>query len=194
MADIFRDTELLRRRSAYHAAMFGSFISFWTAAPSWLAGAPFYLSQGGIAWVALAGVAGAVAPPFATRLFDAGYAREGTISAMLIVIFAMLLTHVAQQASVSIVVVAAILLDGAVSANLVFGQRTIYTLPADLRGRMNALYIAVFFVGGAIASAAAAWCFVRFGWLGVVLLCIAMPGASLAYSLTERRAQGEGAL
>ena len=192
MAAIFRDTELLRRRAAYHAAMFGTFISFWTAAPLWLAGAPIHLSQGGIAWVALAGVAGAIAPPFATRLFDAGYARGGTMSAMLIVIFAMLLTLAARQGSVLLVVVAAILLDGAVSANLVFGQRTIYALAADLRGRMNALYIATFFIGGAIASAAAAWCFVRFGWPGAVILCIAMPAASLAYSLTERRTQPEG--
>lgn len=80
MWHIFARTELLRRRAFYHAAMFGAFSVFWTAAPLWLGGPPFNLSQNGIAWVALAGVAGAIAPPFAGRLADIGHARAGTAS------------------------------------------------------------------------------------------------------------------
>ncbi|NVN09635.1 MFS transporter [Nguyenibacter vanlangensis] len=186
MGDIFYKTEILRRRAYYHAAMFGAFISFWTAVPLWLAQAPFNLSQGGIAWVALAGVAGAVAPPIASRLVDQGYSRTATTAAMILVMLAFGATLLAERGIVVIVVIAAIVLDGAVSANLVIGQRAIYALAPEQRGRMNAIYIAVFFVGGSVASAIAAWSFVHFDWLGVVILGVLLPLSALCYSVGDR--------
>ena len=44
------------------------------------------------------------------------------------------------------------LLDFAVSANLVFGQRAIYALGAEERSRLNGLFMAMFFAGGALAG------------------------------------------
>lgn len=185
MTRLLGSTEVLRRRAFYHATMFGTFITFWTAIPLWLAEPPFSLSQGGIALVALAGVAGAIAPPFASRLVDAGHGRVGTIAVMGIAMFAMVLTLRASHGSVATIVLAGILLDAAVSAHLVFGQRAIYALAPELRSRMNALYIASFFAGGAAASAASAWAFVHHGWHGVVILGVALPALALLYRLTE---------
>ncbi|WP_413987707.1 MFS transporter [Labrys okinawensis] len=185
MGDIFRKTEILRRRAYYHAAMFGSFICFWTAVPLWLAEAPFNLSQGGIAWVALAGVAGAIVPPVASRLVDQGYSRAATAGAMILAMLAFGATLLASRGIVTIVVIAAIVLDGAVSANLVFGQRAIYALAPEQRGPMNALYIAIFFVGGSVASASAAWSFAHFDWPGVVVVGVLLPLSALLYSFSE---------
>ena len=56
-----------------------------------------------------------------------------------------------------------VLLDFAVSADLVFGQRAIYALGAEERSRVNALFMATFFAGGAIASGLSGWSFARFG-------------------------------
>ncbi|WP_284273879.1 MFS transporter [Bradyrhizobium iriomotense] len=190
MGDIFRKTEILRRRAYYHAAMFGSFISFWTAVPLWLAEAPFNLSQRGIAWVALAGVAGAIAPPIASGLVDRGYGRSVTAGAMMLAILAYGATLLASRGNVTIVVLAAIVLDGAVAANLVFGQRAIYALAPEKRGRMNALYIAVFFGGGSAAAAIAAWSFVHFDWPGVVILGVLLPLSALLYSLSDKTGPG----
>jgi predicted MFS family arabinose efflux permease len=72
MGRIYLTTPVLRRRALYHACMFGAFSVFWTAAPLWLSGPQFQLTQRGIAWVALAGVAGAIAPPIAGRIADSG--------------------------------------------------------------------------------------------------------------------------
>src|SRR5258706_12043207 len=113
--------------------MFGASITFWTAVPLWLAAGPFHLSQGGIAWGALAGVAGAIAPPFASRMVDAGHGRVGTVAAMGVAIFAMVLTLFASRGNVAAVVVAGVLLDAAVSAHLMFGQRAIYALAPERR-------------------------------------------------------------
>lgn len=189
MWHIFVRTELLRRRAFYHAAMFGAFSAFWTAAPLWLSGPPFNLSQNGIAWVALAGVAGAIAPPFAGRLAHSGHARAGTAAAMLLAAAAFLLSNMGSGGGtfgLSIVVATAVLLDFAVSANLVFGQRAIYALGPEERSRLNGLFMATFFVGGAVASALAGWTFAKAGWTGVSIIGVALPLIALAYWATER--------
>ena len=189
MGRIFLHTEQLRRRGFYHAAMFGAFSVFWTAAPLWLSGAPFHLSQSGIAWVALAGVAGAIAPPFAGWLADKGHARSGTVAAMLLAGGSFLLSNLGREGGnfgLAMVVATAVLLDFAVSANLVFGQRAIYALGAEERSRLNGLFMAMFFAGGALASALAGWCFAHAGWTGVSALGIALPTVAIVYWTSER--------
>jgi predicted MFS family arabinose efflux permease len=190
LVHLFADTEILRRRAFYHAAMFGAFSVFWTSVPLWLGGPAFNLSQRGIAWVALAGVAGAIAPPIAGRIADKGLARPATALAMLLAVAALCLTLAAPRGSAGVVAVAAcaIALDFAVSANLVFGQRAIYALSEQYRSRMNGLFMATFFAGGAIGSALGAWCYNRFGWPGVVAVGAALPLLALIYWSTERPA------
>ena len=190
MGRIYRDSEILRRRALYHAAMFGAFSVFWTAAPLWLSGAPFFLSQNGIAWVAVAGVAGAIAPPFAGRLSDRGLAGIGTAAAMALAGLSFALSNLGRSGGsfgLAMVVMTAVLLDFAVSANLVFGQRAIYTLGAEERSRINALFMATFFAGGAVASGLSGWIFARYGWTGVSMLGIGLPLLALLYWTTERR-------
>ena len=192
MGHIFLQTELLRRRAFYHAAMFGAFSVFWTAVPLWLSEAPFNLTQNGIAWVALAGVAGAVAPPFAGRLADRGFAKIGTAVAMLLAAASFLLSDLGWgggKLGLALVIATAIVLDFAVSANLVFGQRAIYALGPEQRSRLNGLFMATFFAGGAIASAISGWSFAHFGWFGVSVVGIALPLSAFAYWMTEARSR-----
>ena len=189
MGQIFVATPILRRRAFYQAFLFGSFSVFWTAVPLWLSGPRFGLTQSGIAWVALAGVAGAVAPPFAGRLADAGRSRLGTALAMTLAIVAFLLTDVIRghgSTAVGLIIAAAIMLDFAVSANLVLGQRAVYALSVEQRGRLNGLFMATFFAGGAIGSALSGWVFSAAGWSGVAALGMALPALGLLYFATER--------
>lgn len=189
MGSIFVSTPILRRRAFYHAFLFGAFSVFWTAVPLWLSGPQFHLTQSGIAWVALAGVAGAVAPPFAGRLADKGHSRLGTALAMILAALAFLVSGLIREggpASLGVLIAAAIVLDFAVSANLVLGQRAIYALSVEQRGRLNGLFMATFFAGGAIGSALGGWAYVRFGWTGVAVLGTALPVLGLAYFATEK--------
>ena len=190
LGHIFASTELLRRRGIYHAATFGAFSVFWTAVPLWLSSPRFGLSQRGIAWVALAGVAGAIAPPIAGRIADKGLSQAGTAAAMLLASASFLLSDLAlghSDLSLAILVAAAILLDFAVSANLVLSQRAIYSLGSAQRSRVNGLFMATFFAGGAISSALSGWAFAHFGWAGVSVLGMLLPLAALLYFSTERR-------
>ena len=180
-------TPVLQRRALYHAAMFGAFSVFWTTAPLRLA-QEFHLSQSGIALFALAGVAGAVASPIAGRLADAGHSRLATAMAMGCAIVAFLLTRIGAPGSMpalAAMVVAGIVLDFGVTTNLVVGQRAIFALGDDVRSRLNGLYMATFFAGGALGSAFGGLAFAHAGWPGAAWLGLALPAAAIAYSATE---------
>ena len=181
---------VLRRRALYHACLFGAFSLFWTTVPLLLAGPLFKLSQGGIALFALAGVSGAIAAPLTGRIADKGWSRPATIFAMLAVACAFLMTELIELGSTySLIwlVVAGIVLDFGVAANLALGQRAIFLLPAEYRGRFNGMFMATFFLGGALGSACGAWGFAQGGWALSAWIGFCLPVIALVYFATERK-------
>jgi predicted MFS family arabinose efflux permease len=187
MGRLARTTPILQRRALYQAAMFGAFSVFWTAVPLHLARA-FHLSQAGIALFALAGAAGAVASPIAGRLADAGRSRAATAMAMAAAVVAFALTRLAEpgtSSGLALLVAAAVVLDFGVTTNLVVGQRAIFALGDEIRSRLNGLYMATFFAGGAIGSAAGGYAFAHGGWPATAWLGLALPVAALAWFATE---------
>jgi len=190
MSGLARHTPVLQRRTLYHTFLFAAFSLFWTAVPLQLSKV-FHLSQTGIAWFALAGVAGAVSAPIAGRLADRGWSRPATGLAMLSVAAAFLLTrvfHPGSVAALAALVAAAILLDFGVTANLVLGQRSLFMLGAAFRSRLNGIHMATFFVGGAIGSAVGGWTFARDGWPMTAWAGFSLPVlALLAYATEWRR-------
>ena len=187
MVGLALHTVVLRRRGLYQACMFGAFSLFWTVVPLHLA-QQFGMPQRGIALFALAGVAGAIAAPIAGRLADRGWVRPATAIALLIAIAALLLAHIelanANQ-QVIVLVIVAILLDFGVSANLVLGQRVIFSAGAAQRGRYNAIYMATFFAGGAIGSALGGWAYAQGGWTQASWTALCFPLLALGYFATE---------
>ncbi|WP_163858073.1 MFS transporter [Paenibacillus elgii] len=190
MWHLLRTTPILRRRAAYHACVFATFSLFWTTVPLLLSGPVFHFSQKAIALFALAGVAGAVAAPVAGRLADRGWTRLGTWIALATVVISVLLPLMIQTGSpvgIAVLVISAILLDAGVSANLVFGQRAIFSLGPEIRSRLNGLFMALFFFGGAIGSAIGGWAYASGGWNTVLWIGIAFPVAAMLYFATEKK-------
>jgi predicted MFS family arabinose efflux permease len=183
---ILRDTPLLRRRGLYQVALFADFSLFWTAVPLELAGPSFHMSQSQIALFALAGAAGAFSAPIAGRLADRGLVRIGTGIVIAGTFAAFAFAGLGGSAgSLTGMVLAAIILDMFVQANTVFGQRVLYTLSASIRSRLNGLYIAMFFIGGAAGSALASPVYEAYGWNGIVAVGMAFPAIAFLYYLTE---------
>lgn len=167
MVRIVIQTPILQRRAAYHACLFGAFSLFWTTVPLLLASSAFHFSQGDIALFSLAGIAGAIATPIAGWLGDRGWTRQATTIAMLAVILAFAITQIAPtgtRASLVLLIAAAFLLDFGVAVNLTLGQRAIFSLEAENRARLNGLYMAIFFTGGAIGSSVGALFYATYGW------------------------------
>ncbi|WP_337103096.1 MFS transporter [Paenibacillus sp. YIM B09110] len=190
MWHLLRTTPILRRRAVYHACVFATFSIFWTTVPLLLSSPDFHFSQKAIALYALVGVAGAIAAPVAGRLADRGWTRPGTGIAVGTVIISVLLPLMIQTSSsvgVAVLVVSAILLDAGVSANLVLSQREIFSLGPEIRSRLNGLFMAIFFLGGAVGSAIGGWAYASGGWSAVLWIGIAFPVIALLYFATERK-------
>lgn len=192
MLRLLKTTPILRRRALYHAFLFGMFSLFWTTVPLVLTSPLYHFSSAGVALFALAGVSGAAAAPLAGRFADKGLIRPATGISIVLVILSGLLPIVfagGSLLSIVILVLAAILLDMGVSANLVLGQRAIFTLGAEVRSRLNGLYMAIFFAGGAIGSAAGGWAYAMGGWKAAMWLGVLFPAMALLYFLTERKVE-----
>ena len=184
---VLRDTPVLQRRAAYQALMFGAFSLFWTAAPLALAAPPFSYGTVEIAAFMLSGVGGAFVAPFAGRLADHGWTKQATAGAFAVVAVSFVLAWIGGYGMIFVLVAAGILLDAGVQTNVVLGQRAIYMLHAGVRSRLNALYLAIFFCGGAVGSALAGVSFVHGGWPLVCAIGLIFPLLGGALFLTEKR-------
>ncbi|WP_062113595.1 MFS transporter [Aureimonas sp. AU40] len=183
---LFVAEPVLRRRALYHAALFAAFGLFWTGAPILLLREPYNLSPQWVALFTLSGALGVLAAPVAGRMADRGHSRRGTLLAISLVLVAMAIAFLGKH-SLAALVVAGILVDLGVQANLVIGQREIFQLDASIRNRLNAVYMTTFFLGGAVGSSLTSPVLERFGWQGVAAMGCLFPALALVYFLT-----GEG--
>ena len=187
MAELLARYPTLRRRALYQAAMFAAFSLFWTASPMRLAG-EYGWSHSMIGLFALAGASGALIAPFAGRMADAGHTRIGTLIAIACGVAGMILAGLDWTLGLAGLLLAAIVLDMGVQANMILGQREIYGLDAAARGRINGLYVAILFLGGALGSALTSPVFAYFGWAGLAAVGAALPLAALVAAAVERPA------
>ncbi len=187
MKALLVETPILRRRAFYQACMFGAFSLFWTTAPLILAGPTYHLSQTQIALFALAGATGALIAPVAGRMADRGWTRPATGVAFLAAALCFVLCWIGRGGGLGLwaLVGAGLLLDLGVQTSQVLGQREIYSLAAHARSRLNGLYVALFFIGGAIGSGVGGAVYAWVGWGGVVALGFLFCVMALALYVTE---------
>ncbi|KPM54811.1 MFS transporter [Frankia sp. R43] len=181
LVELVRHEPVLRRRAFYQTLMFGAFSAYWTSIAYDLH-ERHGLGQVAIGVFALVGAGGAAAAPIAGRLGDLGRTRAGTGAGLLLAAGAMLLALVAES-SVIALAAAGLLLDFGVQATQVLGQREIYTTRPESRARMNAVYLATMFAGGAIGSALSGAIYDAHGWSGVAIFAGALPLVGFAHWL-----------
>lgn len=190
MACLSVKTPILQRRAFYHAALFAAFSLFWTAVPLLLSGPDYRLSQIGIAWFALVGAAGVIAAPITGSVADRGWTRPATGMALVLAALCFPLTWLARSGSAEgllLLAVAGVLLGVGVTANVVLGQRAIFLLGAEHRGRLNGLFMAAFYLAGAAGSAIGAWAYASGGWPLASTIGLALPLIALVGFATEFR-------
>lgn len=175
----------LQRRAVYQGLVFAIFNIFWTSVPLLLVDR-FGFHQTGIAVFALAGAAGALTAPIAGRLGDKGYVRLGTAAALITMTISSLFAGWAGMLhSLPLLVLFALALDGGTQVNQVLGQRVIFSLPGEDRGRVNAVYMTILFVLGACGSAVATLTYQAAGWWGAMGAGAAIGVLVLALFATE---------
>ncbi|WP_027054717.1 MFS transporter [Mesorhizobium erdmanii] len=168
---LLRDEPVLCRRALTAALVMAAFSLFWTAVALRLAEPPFSLGQRGIALFALVGAGGAVVTPLFGRAGDQGWTRSATIACHLVLIGAMALAAWAGsfRSGVSwqplvLMGASAVLLDIGVTGDQTLGRRAVNLLRPEARGRLNGLFVGIFFIGGAIGSLLAGVAWTWGGW------------------------------
>jgi predicted MFS family arabinose efflux permease len=172
--ELLREEPVLRLRAFTAALMMASFSLFWTSVALRLAQPPFLLGQSGIALFALVGAGGAAATSVFGRMGDRGWTRTATLASHLIVLAAMALAAwvggIRSGDSMALLIllgVSAILLDVGVTGDQTLGRRAVNLLKPEARGRINGLFVGIFFLGGALGSALAGTAWDFGGWVAV---------------------------
>ncbi|PHP91217.1 MFS transporter [Burkholderia sp. AU18528] len=205
MGRLLADEPVLRRHALSAALAMAAFSAFWTAVGLRLAQPPFVLDLHGIALFAFAGASGAIVTPLAGRAGDRGHGAaaqrlaHGTMLAALTVLgiagagwfgFDM---HAHRSLALALLAGGAALLDAGVIVDQTIGRRAINLLNPAARGRLNGLFVGLFFIGGALGAALAGSAWAWGGWSAVCGVGFAFAGAAAGFGLVARRAAGAAA-
>jgi predicted MFS family arabinose efflux permease len=162
------------------------FSAFWTVLSFHLSRDPFHLSTSQIGYFGLAGAVGALAAPAAGKLAD----KRGPLANIPIAIgltfasFALLFFF---PTSLGVLIGCTALFDLGVQMSMVSHQTIIYALDPTARSRINAVFVSGVFIFFALGSFLGTALFNRFGWPGVVLLCLAQCVIAFGLHIVLRR-------
>jgi len=151
-----------------------------------LSAPPFSYSVTQIGLVGLVGLAGALAARRAGRLHDRGWSVPATGVALLLALISLAIAALGAT-SITLVLVAVVLIDVAIQALNVLNQTRLFSLNPNARSRLNTAFVTSNFTGGALGSMLAGVLWQRGGWLSVTLGAAALIGLALVVWLTQRR-------
>ncbi|EKS9844596.1 MULTISPECIES: MFS transporter [Burkholderia] len=205
MGRLLADEPVLRRHVLSAALAMAAFSAFWTAVGLRLAQPPFALDLHGIALFAFAGASGAIVTPLAGRAGDRGHGpaaqrlAHGTMLAALVVLGVAgagwfgFDAHAHRGVALALLAGGAALLDAGVIVDQTIGRRAINLLNPAARGRLNGLFVGLFFVGGALGAALAGSAWAWGGWSAVCGVGFAFAGAAAVFGLMAGRGAGAAA-
>jgi len=184
LAGLVRASPALRRSALVQAGLFGGFSAFWSTLALLLETPRFGLGSEAAGLFGVVGLAGVACAPLAGRLSDrrgpAGVVRLGV--ALVLAAFAIL----AGFPTLAGLSVGVIVLDAGVQLSMIANQTVVLGLDPATRGRMNTVFVASLFCGGAFGSAAGGLAWHAYGWTAVAGLGFAMALASLVAQLALR--------
>jgi len=186
---------VLQRRAVSAALAMGAFSAFWTAIGLRLARGPFDFNFYDIAWFALAGAAGVVATPLAGLAGDKRWGRTALLVGHTSMLIALVGSGIVgagwfgfdatahKGIAVALLVAGAATLDAGVVTDQTLGRRAINLLNPAARGRLNGLFVGIFFIGGAVGASAAGAAWAWAGWSGVCVVGLAFAGTAFLLGL-----------
>lgn len=202
MGRLLADEPVLRRHALSAALAMAAFSAFWTAVGLRLAQPPFGLDLHGIALFAFAGASGAIVTPLAGRAGDRGHGPAARRIAHVTMLAALTVlgiagagwfgfdAHAHRGVALALLAGGAALLDAGVIVDQTIGRREINLLNPAARGRLNGLFVGLFFVGGALGAALAGSAWAWDGWRAVCGVGFAFAGAAAAFGVSAGRRRG----
>jgi predicted MFS family arabinose efflux permease len=161
---VTRDEPVLRTRAAMGALGFASFSVFWSMLSYHLA--TLGHGSGTTGLFGAIGIVGVLVAPLVGRMATGPSPSRLNVAALLTAAssFAVFLLGARSLVAIACGVV---LLDAGAQANLLTNQTVIYGLRPELRSRMNAVYMVLYFIGGSLGTVAGALAWSMGGWPAV---------------------------
>lgn len=172
LGGLLRSQPVLRNSSLIGAMMFATFSAFWTTLSFLLKTPVYHLGAQAAGLFGLLGVAGALVASVAGRVSD----RKGprfTLTIGIGLSAAGFLCFWMFGYQMWGLICGIILLDLGVQTAQISNQAKINALDAAARSRNNAVYMAFYFIGGALGSFLGSYFWGLFGWTGVCALGVA---------------------
>lgn len=188
--DSLRRHAVVRATLLMSGLVFAVFSMFWTGLTFLLTAAPYHYSLAQIGLVGIAGLAGAVAAKNAGRLHDRGLAVPAQAIA-LVATFACLVLALVGAQSILVILLAVLLLDGAIQSLNVLNQLRVLNIDPERRSRINSAFVTSNFIGGAIGSALAGALWPIAGWRGISLAeLVLIAAAAIVWFCNRHRFAG----
>lgn len=178
LGTLLNDEPVLRETAAIGALQFAAFSGFWTTLAFELHSLPPHYGSDVAGTFGLAGIVGVLAAPQAGRFADRNSPRFAVFVASGLVLSGYVIFAVAGGAIIALIA-GVILLDLGMQSAHVSNMARNYALKTDAVSRLNTVYMATRFIGGAAGSALGnlAWSF--WGWNGVCAAGLVLSGLAL---------------
>jgi predicted MFS family arabinose efflux permease len=203
LPSFLRTLPALREACLFGAMVFGGFSAFWTTVALFVAAHPI---DGPLAHVAPSAIVGALAlvaivSAFAAPMIGKFADRYGPLAGNGIALtsaaigFVVLMFATQPQWTLVALVAGVVLLDVGTQGNQISNQTRILGLSKGAASRINTIYVAILFFGGAVGSTIGATVWNVFGWRGVSGLGIVFVAiAFVVYFFAVRRARAQEGL
>lgn len=190
MAGLVRELPVLRLRAVLIGLALGSFMVQGAAVTFLLAGSRYGWTPAAIGAIGLLGAVGALSGPTIGKFVDRGHGAVLTAGGLGLQATAWLLMIPAGGAiGLPALIVGLALMGIGQQAALNSSQAVVFSLRPEARGRINAVFMGTFFLGGTLGSAATAALWPLAGWTGACLLGAGLAAAALALYLLFRRVE-----
>jgi predicted MFS family arabinose efflux permease len=185
---LIRTQPLLRESAVIGGLVFAAFSAFWTTLVFLLGSKHYHLGAGTAGSFGILGATGALIAPVAGQVADRRGSRAVVTLGLSLLSLGFCILWLLGYHLLGLVV-GVIVLDLGAQANQIANQTRIFGLQPGARGRINTIYMTVYFLGGSLGSLFSMMAWARWGWGGVCALGLGLLGlAALRHTTGVRTA------
>lgn len=150
---------------------------------------PYGWNPAFIGLIGLIGFIGPLSMPIAGGFVDRGRTKAVLVGGLLLSVAAWAVMFPAGGGQITWLLAGIVLINVGHTAMLTAAQTTCYELRPEARSRINAVFMTLFFAGGAAGGAAVTAVWPAYQWLGTCVLGASLAGAGLLVAAAFRRAR-----
>ncbi|HXD06723.1 MAG TPA: MFS transporter [Burkholderiaceae bacterium] len=192
LGEMLREERVLRISAATGFLMFAAFSALWATLAALLARPPYEFGPAAIGAFGLVGLIGITVSPRIGSLVDRFGSRNVVFAGA--ILLAVGFAFVARSGhSLVWLVIGMVLLDFGNRAGLVANQSRVFALRPEARSRLNTVFIASYFLGGAAGAALGGYAAHQQAWAGLAALGAVLAFAAMAVNSLAMRLRPAGA-